>query len=61
MTSLLYVSIGEPTLSGATTTIVELLSRLPKFQIDVGLVELLFKNEKSLIDKYPIIKENNNL
>ncbi len=57
MTSLLYVSIGERQTSGATTTVIELLSRLPKFQIDVGLVELLFKDEESLLDKSPKIRK----
>jgi len=58
MTSLLYINIGEPTTSGATTIVVELLNRLPKFQVNVGLVELLFKDEKSLIEKFPKVKEN---
>ncbi|AWR93956.1 glycosyltransferase family 4 protein [Acidianus brierleyi] len=58
MTSLLYVSLGERPTSGATTTIIELLTRLPKFQVNVDLVELLFKDEESLVSKCPKIKES---
>ena len=52
MTSLLYVNIGEPETSGATTTVVELLKRLPKFNVKVGLEELLFSGEKGIADKF---------
>jgi glycosyltransferase involved in cell wall biosynthesis len=58
VTSLLYVNIGEPETSGATTTVVELLRRLPKFNVKVGLEELLFSGEKGIADKFPYAVRN---
>ncbi|BBG24883.1 glycosyltransferase family 4 protein [Sulfuracidifex tepidarius] len=53
---LLYVNIGRPTISGATTTVKELLSRLPDYGIEVGLIEVVSKKEAGLLDTFPDLK-----
>ncbi|MCY0850999.1 glycosyltransferase family 4 protein [Sulfuracidifex metallicus] len=53
---ILYVNVGRPAVSGATITVKELLSRLPKFGVEVGVIEILSKGENGLLDVYPEIR-----
>ncbi|WP_338602478.1 glycosyltransferase [Sulfolobus tengchongensis] len=61
MTRLLYVNFGHPAISGATTTVVELMTRLPNMGVKVDLIEVLSKDEKGLLDTYPELNDKINL
>ncbi|BCU70920.1 glycosyltransferase family 4 protein [Stygiolobus caldivivus] len=58
MIRILYVSIGEPTLSGATTIITEIIKRSKAFGISFGILELLGKKDRSITDVYPQLASN---
>ncbi|EHP71191.1 hypothetical protein MetMK1DRAFT_00001490 [Metallosphaera yellowstonensis MK1] len=61
MYKLLYINLGNPTVSGATTIVTELLLRLPMRGVKVDLIELLFKEEEGLLGRYPELKEKVNV
>jgi len=61
MYKLLYINVGNPAVSGATTTVTELLSRLPMLGVKVDLIELLFKEEEGLLGRYPELKDKVNV
>ncbi|BCU69055.1 glycosyltransferase family 4 protein [Stygiolobus caldivivus] len=58
MIKTLYINIGEPSLSGATSTIVELIKRSENFSIKFGIIEFLGKGERGLVENYPELKEH---
>jgi len=56
MIKILYVSIGEPLLSGATTTIVEIMKRSKAFGVSFSVLEVLSKGDRSITEIYPQLK-----